>query len=140
MRGGLARRLLANFALPLLAFVLLTGGLFGWLFLRYTEEHHKEDLCASLERTIVEILMKKLRQAAKDTGINRIAVAGGVSANTGLREAFQDHARRYRWKVYIPPFSYTTDNAAMIACTGYFKYLDKDFCGIDVPIYSNTRL
>lgn len=103
-------------------------------------EHHKEDLCASLERTIVEILMKKLRQAAKDTGINRIAVAGGVSANTGLREAFQDHARRYRWKVYIPPFSYTTDNAAMIACTGYFKYLDKDFCGIDVPIYSNTRI
>ena len=52
--------------------------------------------------------MKKLRQAAKDTGISRIAVAGGVSANTGLREAFQDHARRFRWKVYIPPFSYTT--------------------------------
>ena len=103
-------------------------------------EHHKEDLCASLERTIVEILMKKLRQAAKDTGITQIAVAGGVSANTGLREAFQDHARRYRWKVFIPRFSYTTDNAAMIACTGYFKYLDGDFCSIDVPIYSNTRL
>ena len=103
-------------------------------------EHHKEDLCASLERTIVEILMKKLRQAAKDTGITQIAVAGGVSANTGLREAFQDHARRYRWKVFIPRFSYTTDNAAMIACTGYFKYLDNDFCSIDVPIYSNTRL
>ena len=84
--------------------------------------------------------MKKLRQAAKDTGIRQIAVAGGVSANTGLREAFVDHARRYRWKVFIPRFSYTTDNAAMIACTGYFKYLDKDFCTIDVPIYSNTRL
>ena len=103
-------------------------------------EHHKEDLCASLEHTIVEILMKKLRQAAKDTGIRQIAVAGGVSANTGLREAFMDHARRYRWKVFIPRFSYTTDNAAMIACTGYFKYLDGDFCGIDVPIYSHTRI
>ncbi len=103
-------------------------------------EHHKEDLCASLEKTIVDILMKKLRQAVKDTGITQVAVAGGVSANTGLREAFQDYARRYHWKVFIPRFSYTTDNAAMIACTGYFKYLDKDFCGIDVPIYSNTRL
>lgn len=103
-------------------------------------EHHKEDLCASLERTIVEILMKKLRRAVKDTGITQVAVAGGVSANTGLREAFKDHAGRYHWKVFIPRFSYTTDNAAMIACTGYFKYLDNDFCGIDVPIYSNTRL
>ena len=103
-------------------------------------EHHKEDLCASLERTIVDILMKKLRLAAKDTGIKEIAVAGGVSANTGLRESFRDHARRYHWKVYIPPFPYTTDNAAMIACTGYFKFLDDDFCGIDVPIYSNSRI
>ena len=103
-------------------------------------EKHKEDLCASLEKTIVDILMKKLRQAAKDTGITRVAVAGGVSANTGLREAFADHARRFRWKVFIPRFSYTTDNAAMIGITGYFKYLDGDFCGIDVPIYSNSRL
>lgn len=103
-------------------------------------EKHKEDLCASLERTIVEILMKKLKQAVKDTGITRVAVAGGVSANTGLREAFADYARRYRWKVYIPRFSYTTDNAAMIGITGYFKYLDGDFCDIDVPIYSNTRI
>ena len=101
-------------------------------------EHHKEDLAASLERTIVEILMKKLRQAVKDTGITRVAVAGGVSANTGLREAFLDHARRYHWKVFIPRFSYTTDNAAMIGITGYYKYLDGDFCNIDVPIFSNT--
>lgn len=100
--------------------------------------HHKEDLAASLERTIVEILMKKLRLAVKDTGINRVAVAGGVSANTGLREAFMDHARRYHWKVFIPRFSYTTDNAAMIGITGYFKYLDGEFCNIDVPIFSNT--
>lgn len=101
-------------------------------------EHHKEDLAASLERTIVDILMKKLRQAVKDTGITQVAVAGGVSANTGLREAFLDHARRYHWKVFIPRFSYTTDNAAMIGITGYFKYLDGDFCNIDVPIFSNT--
>lgn len=101
-------------------------------------EHHKEDLAASLEHTIVEILMKKLRMAVKDTGITRVAVAGGVSANTGLREAFQDHARRYHWDVFIPRFSYTTDNAAMIGIVGYYKFLDKDFCNINVPIFSNT--
>ncbi|MGB4671950.1 MAG: tRNA (adenosine(37)-N6)-threonylcarbamoyltransferase complex transferase subunit TsaD, partial [Bacteroidaceae bacterium] len=86
-------------------------------------EKNKEDLCASLEKTIVDILMKKLRLAAKDTGIRQVALAGGVSANTGLRKALEDHARRYRWKGFIPPISYSTDNAAMIACTGYFKYL-----------------
>ena len=103
-------------------------------------EKNKEDLCASLERIIVEILMKKLKQAAKDTGINQVAVAGGVSANTGLRNAFMDYSRRFGWKVYIPRFSYTTDNAAMIAVAGHYKYLAGDFCGIDVPIYSNSRL
>ncbi len=103
-------------------------------------EKNKEDLCASLERTIVEILMKKLKQAAKDTGIKQVAVAGGVSANTGLRNAFMDYSRRFGWKVYIPRFSYTTDNAAMIAVAGHYKYLAGDFCGIDVPIYSNSRL
>ena len=103
-------------------------------------EKNKEDLCASLEKTIVDILMKKLRLAAKDTGIRQVALAGGVSANTGLHKAFEDHARRYRWKGFIPPISYSTDNAAMIACTGYFKYLDRDFCEIDVPIYSKNSL
>lgn len=103
-------------------------------------EKHKEDLCASLERTIVEILMKKLKQAAKDTGIKQVAVAGGVSANTGLRNAFLDYSKRFGWKVFIPRFSYTTDNAAMIAVASHYKYLAGDFCGIDVPIYSNTRL
>jgi len=101
---------------------------------------HKEDLAASLEKTVVDILMKKLRLAAKDTGIREVAVAGGVSANTGLREAFKDHAVRYRWNVYIPRFSYTTDNAAMIAMVGHLKYLDNDFCGIDVPIFSSSRI
>ena len=103
-------------------------------------EKNKEDLCASLERTIVEILMKKLKQAAEDTGIKQVAVAGGVSANTGLRNAFMDYSKRFGWKVFIPRFSYTTDNAAMIAVAGHYKYLAGDFCGIDVPIYSNSRL
>ena len=103
-------------------------------------EQHKEDLAASLEHTIVDILMKKLRQAAKDTGIRQVAVAGGVSANNGLRNAFQEYAERDGWKIFIPKFSYTTDNAAMIAITGYFKFLDKDFCAIDMPAYSRVTL
>ncbi|MCR5679691.1 MAG: tRNA (adenosine(37)-N6)-threonylcarbamoyltransferase complex transferase subunit TsaD [Prevotella sp.] len=101
-------------------------------------EHHKEDLAASLEWTIVDILMKKLRQAVKQTGIKHVAVAGGVSANNGLRNAFHDHARRYGWTIYIPKFSYTTDNAAMIGIVGYYKYLDKEFCPIDAPAFSKV--
>ena len=103
-------------------------------------EHHKEDLAASLEKTIVDILMNKLRRAAKDLRIKHVAVAGGVSANTGLRESFREHARRYGWTIYIPKFSYTTDNAAMIAITGYFKYLDKEFCPRDAPAYSRVEV
>ena len=101
-------------------------------------EHHKEDLAASLEWTIVDILMKKLRLAVKDTGIKHVAVAGGVSANNGLRNAFHDYARRYGWTIYIPKFSYTTDNAAMIGITGYFKYLDGDFCSMEAPAFSKV--
>jgi len=101
-------------------------------------EHHKEDLAASLEFTIVDILMKKLRMAVKMTGIKHVAVAGGVSANNGLRNAFQEHARRYGWSIYIPRFSYTTDNAAMIAIVGYYKYLDRDFCPIEKPAFSKV--
>ena len=101
-------------------------------------EHHKEDLAASLEFTIVDILMKKLREAVKVTRIKHVAVAGGVSANNGLRNAFHDHARRYGWTIYIPKFSYTTDNAAMIGITGYYKYLDGDFCTIDKPAFSKV--
>ena len=102
-------------------------------------EHHKEDLAASLEHTIVEILMKKLKQAVKETGINHVALSGGVSANTGLREAFKARERSGTWNIYIPPFSYTTDNAAMIAITAYYKYLDGQFCPIDKPAYANSR-
>lgn len=99
---------------------------------------NKADLCASLQKTIIEILMEPLRRAAKDLGIKEVAVAGGVSANSGLRNAFEDHARRFGWKIHIPPFGYTTDNAAMIAITGYFKYLDGDFCPIDAAPFSRV--
>ena len=103
-------------------------------------EHHKNDLAASLEATVVDILMDKLRKAAKQYKINEVAVAGGVSANNGLRNAFREHAEKYGWKIFIPKFSYTTDNAAMIAITGYFKYQDKDFCSIEQPAYSRVTL
>ena len=101
-------------------------------------ENHKEDLAASLEFTIVDILMKKLRLAVKQTGIRHVAVAGGVSANSGLRNAFHEAAEKEGWTIYIPKFSYTTDNAAMIGITGYFKYLDKVFCSIDKPAFSKV--
>ncbi len=103
-------------------------------------EHHKADLAASLEATIVDILMDKLRKAAKQYNIKQVALAGGVSANNGLRNAFHDHAKRFGWKIFIPKFSYTTDNAAMIAITGYYKYQDQDFCPIDAPAYSRVSL
>lgn len=103
-------------------------------------EKNKQDLCASLQFTIVDILMDKLRKAVKDTGITEVAVAGGVSANSGVRNAFEDHARRYGWKIHLPKFSFTTDNAAMVAITGYYKYLDKDFCSIDEAPFSRVVL
>ena len=82
--------------------------------------------------------MKKLRLAVKQTGIKHVAVAGGVSANNGLRNAFHDHAKRFGWTIYIPKFSYTTDNAAMIGVVGSYKLKDKDFCGIEVPAFSKV--
>ena len=103
-------------------------------------EHHLNDLAASLERTIVDILMKKLRLAARDLKINRVALAGGVSANNGLRQAFHDYARRYHWQIFIPRFSYTTDNAAMIAMVGHLKYQDKDFCPMSAPAFSRVSV
>lgn len=101
-------------------------------------EHHKEDLAASLEFTIVDILMKKLKLAVKQTKIKHVALAGGVSANNGLRNAFHECSDKYGWTIYIPKFSYTTDNAAMIGITGYYKYLDKDFCNMDKPAFSKV--
>lgn len=103
-------------------------------------EKNKEDLCASLQKTIVDILMDKLRLAAKDYNINEIAVAGGVSANSGLRDAFIAHAKEYGWTIHIPKFEYTTDNAAMVAITGYYKFLENDFCDQSVVPYSRTSI
>jgi len=98
----------------------------------------REDMCASLQATVVDILMRKLKKAAKDLGISQVAVAGGVSANSALRQAFIDYGKRYHWQVFIPPFAYTTDNAAMICQAGYFKYLDGEFCPIDEVPFAKT--
>lgn len=103
-------------------------------------EENKEDLCASLQKTIVDVLMNKLLKASKELKIKEIAVAGGVSANSGLRAAFEDYSKRYGWKIHIPKFAYTTDNAAMVAITGYYKYLDGEFCGMDVAPYARVLI
>ncbi len=103
-------------------------------------EKNKEDLCASLQKTIIEVLMDKLHKAAKDLGIKEVAVAGGVSANSGLRSAFEDYSKRYGWKIYIPKFGYTTDNAAMVAMAGYFKYQDKEFATMDLAPYARVEM
>ena len=100
----------------------------------------REDMCASLQATVVDILMRKLKRAAQDTGIKQVAVAGGVSANSALRQAFIDYGKRYHWDVFIPPFSFTTDNAAMICQVGYFKYLDQDFSAIDEVPFAKTTI
>lgn len=103
-------------------------------------EQHKADLCASLQATVIDILMNKLKRAALDLGVRQVAVAGGVSANSGLRQAFIDYGKRYHWEVFIPPFSFTTDNAAMVCQAGYFKYHDHDFCPIDAVPYAKTKI
>ena len=103
-------------------------------------EENKADLCASLQKTIIDILINKLKKAAKDLHITEIAVAGGVSANSGLRDALLDLGRRHRWIVHIPPFAYTTDNAAMVAQAGYYRYLKGDFCPIDAAPYAKTKI
>ena len=103
-------------------------------------EENKADLCASLQKTIIDILINKLKRAAKDLKITEIAVAGGVSANSGLRNALIDLGKRHRWQVHIPPFAYTTDNAAMVAQAGYFKYLKQEFCPMNVAPYAKTKI
>ena len=90
-------------------------------------EKNKNDLCASIQHTIVNILLKKLKKASEQTGIREIAIAGGVSANSGLRNAVNEAAKTNGWNVYIPPLRYCTDNAAMIGVAGYYKFLKNDF-------------
>ncbi len=106
-------------------------------FLYFLRDRLKEDenfveaninsLCASLQRTIIEILIAKLVRASKETGIREIGIAGGVSANSGLRSAVMNEASKRNWNVFLPEFRYTTDNAAMIGITGYYKYLQAEF-------------
>ena len=97
---------------------------------------NRNDLCASLQHTIVDILMTKLIKASNDTGIRQIALAGGVSANSGLRDEIQQHKE---WETFIPKFSYTTDNAAMIAINGYYKYLKNDFTEQSVAPFARLK-
>ena len=95
-------------------------------------ETHKADLCASLQGTIVEILLDKLIRASKETGIRDIAIAGGGSANSGLRDGIAEAGRRRGWRTFLPEFKFTTDNAAMIAMAGYYRYLRGDFSSLAV--------
>jgi len=95
-------------------------------------EERMDDLCASVQSRIVSILLNKLKKAAKQTAVKDIAIAGGVSANSGLRKALLEMGQKYNWNVFIPKFEYCTDNAAMIAIAGYQKYLVKDFIGQDI--------
>ena len=95
-------------------------------------EEHRADLCASLQATVVEILLDKLIRAAKDTGIRDIAIGGGVSANSGLRNGIVETGRRRGWRTFLPEFKFTTDNAAMIAMAGYYHYKQGEFASLDV--------
>lgn len=95
-------------------------------------EKNLADLCASIQKTIVAILLGKLKKAVLQTGINTVCLAGGVSANSGLRNAFEETGKRHGWKTYIPAFAYCTDNAAMIAITAYYKYREQDFSPLSV--------
>lgn len=103
-------------------------------------ENHKNDLAAAFERTVVEILMQKLDRAVRETGIRHVALSGGVSANTALRQAFLDRQESKDWTVFIPPFAYTTDNAAMIAQAGYYKALAREFCPLEKPAFARTSI
>lgn len=101
-------------------------------------EKHMADIAASIQKAIVDILVRKLEAAAKDYQIHTIAIAGGVSANSRLREVLHKKSLEQAWKVFIPKFEYCTDNAAMIAITGYFKYLKQDFAQQSVSAYARS--
>ncbi|MCX4359114.1 MAG: tRNA (adenosine(37)-N6)-threonylcarbamoyltransferase complex transferase subunit TsaD [Rikenellaceae bacterium] len=104
-------------------------------------ERNKADLCASLQQTIIDILMSKLIKAVKATGVTEVAIAGGVSANSGLRDAVTREGEKRGWRVFLPKKSYTTDNAAMIAVEGYFKYRKEEFASLDItPVSRVTQL
>lgn len=101
-------------------------------------EENKEDLAASIQAAIIGVLSRKLEMAAKETGIKTLAIAGGVSANSGLRSHLTDLAATYGWELFLPKFQYSTDNAAMIAMAGYFKYIKGETVGLDVTPYTRA--
>ena len=98
------------------------------------------DLCASLQATIIDILLRKLEKAIHSTGVRHVAIGGGVSANSGVRNAVEELARRMNVTPWIPPREFTTDNAAMVAMAGYFKYLDKEYSTLDMPPYARVSI
>ena len=101
-------------------------------------EENKADICASIQHTIINILMDKLKMAVSKTGINQIAIGGGVSANSGIRQTLKEAESKYGWKTFIPKFEYTTDNAAMIGIVGYYNFLEHNFS--DATIVSKARI
>ena len=103
-------------------------------------EENKADLAASLQKTIIDILMDKFGKAIKQTKIKTVAIGGGVSANSGVRDAVKTYCERRGIKAFIPKRSFTTDNAAMIAIAGYYKYLDKEFCDISLPPFARVTV
>lgn len=103
-------------------------------------ERNKADLAASLQRTIIEILIDKLDKAVRQTGVKSVAIGGGVSANSGVRQAVADYCKTHSLKAFIPERAFTTDNAAMVAIAGYYKYLDKEFCGYDEVPYARVTV
>jgi N6-L-threonylcarbamoyladenine synthase len=103
-------------------------------------EENQRDLCASLQKTIIDILMNKLVKAAKQTGISEITIGGGVSANSGLQNAMKTEAQKRHWNIYIPKFAFTMDNAAMIAITGYYKFQKNQFAEQDVVPFARMSI
>ncbi|MDR1562564.1 MAG: tRNA (adenosine(37)-N6)-threonylcarbamoyltransferase complex transferase subunit TsaD [Dysgonamonadaceae bacterium] len=103
-------------------------------------DRNKADLCASLQSAIIDILMRKIKKVSLDYGIREVAIAGGVSANSGLRNAFREQATTSGWTVHIPPLAFTTDNAAMVAMSGYFKYLSGDFSSMQCSPFARQRI
>lgn len=103
-------------------------------------QENLNDLCASLQKTVVDILMAKLKKAAKLTGIKQIAIGGGVSANSALQKAVRDEAEKADWQVYIPRLGFSLDNAGMVAVTGYYKYLAGQFVGLEAAPFARTTL
>lgn len=103
-------------------------------------EHNRADLAASLQKTIIDILLDKLEKAIKQTGVKTVAIGGGVSANSGVRQAVADFCKRHNLEAFIPERKFTTDNAAMVAIAGYFKFLDKEFCPYEAAPYARVEI